>query len=299
MNHLSLTASYSTHQLGRWDLIADIASNQWCAAQPHLIMPKVQVEAQIISSSVKNKNIAKPQHKLTLNYVITLPQPTTVPKLTRHNLTKHHIEHKYNHISPAITPWFMWLPLVDEMNPKDKQADFLWQSTCLECFIAGDTSDKQATDAQQYIEINVASSGHYAIYHFDDYRTPNMMPPRCLISLPKIQKYLQSDSQNSNQNSLSNPPDLLTVTTVDDEVINNAFTTNKMVFGRTVSIDLSPLMQIWHCLTLIHPTVILQHQHSQQLLYFAPKHTNPADFHQQQLWSNIDFLLGSIEHSSL
>lgn len=45
--------------------------------------------------------------------------------------------------------------------------DLLWQGNCFECFCA---------HAHSYTEINASPTGAYAIYRFDDYRTPQ--PPR-------------------------------------------------------------------------------------------------------------------------
>lgn len=52
-----------------------------------------------------------------------------------------------------------------------KQADFLWQENCLECFVEYDGADG-------YFEFNMALDGRHNLYHFDHYRTPNTMPPR-------------------------------------------------------------------------------------------------------------------------
>ena len=45
-----------------------------------------------------------------------------------------------------------------------KATDYLWKKNCLECFIQ--------INNQQYFEINASPNGAYALYHFDDYRTP-------------------------------------------------------------------------------------------------------------------------------
>jgi len=52
-----------------------------------------------------------------------------------------------------------------------QQQDYLWESTCLEAFIQG-------TGQSQYFELNLAPSLAWNLYHFDGYRTPNLMPPR-------------------------------------------------------------------------------------------------------------------------
>ena len=52
--------------------------------------------------------------------------------------------------------------------------DYLWQQSCLECFIAAGSS-------LDYIEINASSSGHYALYQFKNYREPSCLPPIPLL----------------------------------------------------------------------------------------------------------------------
>lgn len=57
-----------------------------------------------------------------------------------------------------------------------KQADFLWQTTCFECFFGqGQINDKHKNNG--YIEINASPTGAYACYTFDGYRSPNTLPP--------------------------------------------------------------------------------------------------------------------------
>ena len=268
MNEQSTTASYNIRQLGRWDLIADSASYKWCATQPHLQIPKVQVTAQIASSHQDSN--CPPQHKLTLNYIITLASAANIPEPLIDSATDHHPQ------SSTVSPWFVWLPLASDIEKNCMTADFLWQSTCLECFIAGEPITKQQIETQPYLEINVASNGQYALYHFDDYRTPDVLPPKKLTSLAAIHNYLNKRSTK-----------LLTTQPLTTDFSMHAISNDHIVLGRQIDIDLSPLAQIWHCLTLIQPAVILQHRHSQQQLFFAPTHANPPDFHQYQLWHHI------------
>ncbi|MBR5494813.1 MAG: hypothetical protein IKV71_04135, partial [Psychrobacter sp.] len=85
-------------------------------------------------------------------------------------------------------------------------ADYLWEQTCLECFLAGglinsrlinnsasindineigiDGVDANKTSA--YIEVNASPDGRYALYEFESYRNPATLPPTPL---------LQSDGQ--------------------------------------------------------------------------------------------------------
>lgn len=52
-----------------------------------------------------------------------------------------------------------------------KRMDNLWQDTCFECFVGFRANDLNIS----YLEINAAPHGAYALYRFDDYRTPQ--PP--------------------------------------------------------------------------------------------------------------------------
>lgn len=272
----AFSASDIVNKIGRWNLVADAASNLWVAAQPNICLPKILVDAQITTDYIKNTA----QHTLILKYIIIL---SAEPKSSK---TYHTTANGNNSPSDCIKPWFTWLPLASQLE-QVKPADFLWQSTCLECFLAGTTSDKPMSESQQYIEINIATNGQHAIYHFDDYRSPASMPPRKLTTLPIIQDYLQSNSD-----SLQQQP-LLTVSSATNlpEITSTNPCTNQVVFTRQISMSLSPLTKLWTNLSLICPTVILKHQNSEQLLYFAPHHTSPPDFHQQALWSNIHFVL--------
>lgn len=48
--------------------------------------------------------------------------------------------------------------------------DYLWEQTCFELFIG-------IKDQDQYIEINLAPSGAWQSYHFEEYRYPETTPP--------------------------------------------------------------------------------------------------------------------------
>ena len=64
-----------------------------------------------------------------------------------------------------------WLTLSPFAPIHLKHSDFLWQHDCLECFVEFDNQ-------QGYSEINFAPNGNYAIYQFDNYRTPDTLPPK-------------------------------------------------------------------------------------------------------------------------
>jgi len=64
------------------------------------------------------------------------------------------------------------------VNPNPKFTDGLWESTCLEVFLA--EREKPA-----YFEWNFSPSGDFAFYSFSDYRKPNRLNSSAII--PKLQ----------------------------------------------------------------------------------------------------------------
>lgn len=299
MTEQSPTASYHPHQIadddnkvvgykkkptkiGRWNLVADSASKTWCDSQPHVLTPSIEVEAQITAThdiDTYNADSAVTKHTLTLTYCIALPLDANSANLISN------VAINKTHSTSTIEPWFTWQALSPSVA-NSKTVDFLWQSTCLECFIAGTTSDGQPNKSQQYIEINIASNGQSQIYHFDDYRTPECLPPRKLNNLPIIHNYLQQNLATHDPNASY----LLEITPIAN-MADGTIIDNQAVFTRQVSMDLSPLTQIWQSLTLIHPTVILQHRNSLTQLFFAPIHANPPDFHKYELWHDMYYPL--------
>ena len=257
------TQPYSLKTLQRWELFADVATTTWCATQPHITLPKVQVHAQLLTRYLQDMT-AHQHHRLILSYLINLPS------------SRHSINHSADLTLMTDLPWFIWSDLIPKINSKNNTTDYLWQSTCLECFISG-TTKNNASQTTDYIEINVASNGYHASYYFNDYRTPNTLPPQKLLSLPQLH----------NISSILSVEPLLQTT----HMPITATASMPIQMLRQISIDLYSLAKIWQTLTHIHPTVILQDKHTQQLLYFAPKHANPPDFHLRELWSTIQIPL--------
>lgn len=126
-------------------------------------------------------------------------------------------------------------------RPKNSlnRQDFLWEKTCFECFIA--ISDKA------YLEIN-ANSHQYAVYEFDDYRTPNTMPP------PSTKKDF-------------------------DFMVINGMIADRYFFGFCIQFD-NPIN-----IVAINPTAII-YNHNQPY-FFAHKHATTPDFHHQAYWLSI------------
>lgn len=123
-----------------------------------------------------------------------------------------------------------------------QRADFLWEENCLELFF-GDTK------TQNYIEINVTPDGRYNIYQFDDYRTPDQLPP------PKNQDHA-----------------FTWLASCDDPLFYH-----KGFYITTDNPIPNPLQ--------INPTAIIHPADCpEQVIFYAAKHTSPADFHDRSVW---------------
>lgn len=121
------------------------------------------------------------------------------------------------------------------------QADFLWEKTCFECFFTLKGADKA------YFEMNFCPAGQYNLYQFDDYRTPNTLPPKRAMGM---------------------------VFLVDN-------THGKWHSSYHLGIKLDNI----HTLkpNKIHPTAII-YQNSTPYFY-ATTHANPPDFHDKRYWT--------------
>ena len=170
--------------------------------------------------------------------------------------------------------------------------DYLWEQTCLECFLAGslissssENNDKltNTDNTTAYIEINASPDGQYALYEFDSYRSPSKLPPKSLM---------QADGQTRaaiDWIDCSDTPKSLIDSTISAYPSYN--------YQRSFRVPLSSLMKITSahkkpaCLNediilYIHPCVILSF--GETALYFAPKHASPPDFHNRQYWTPFD-----------
>lgn len=137
--------------------------------------------------------------------------------------------------------------------------DFLWQQTCLECFI-------QCSKQSGYIEINAAPSGEFAVYEFLAYRTPSQLPPVPLFLKDKFQGDHRAVIIWQNSNDL-----------------HHAAT----IFQRRFAIDLSQIATVDLAsanfgLSKLQPCVILTFGSHQ--LYFASEHPALPDFHNASFW---------------
>lgn len=145
-----------------------------------------------------------------------------------------------------------WLIFADFNQQDFVRKDYLWEENCLECFI-------ELNNQSSYFETNVSPNGAYNFYHFDDYRTPNVMPPR-------QEKHLQL---------LQNNPNL--VDNWYEKHLNIQINHYFAEFAQQ-GIDVCQI-------TKINPTVIL-YQNNQPIFY-AINHANPPDFHDKHHWINF------------
>ena len=128
-----------------------------------------------------------------------------------------------------------------------RRADFLWQQDCFECFIGH-------TDKPAYLEINANTAGEFNSYQFDDYRTPDVMPPVANHAYD-VQSFVHQD-----------------------EV---AFCFGFEIINTATGMDVSQLK--------INPTVILYPVIDGQAvpIYYAYQHAVPPDFHQRSVWQQL------------
>ncbi len=222
-------------------------------------------DLQDISVQVSATLREQPDAYLELEYYVTLPTKS--------------LDAQFN--------WLTWQP--GQVGFKD----YLWEQTCLECFLAGflissnrsDNSSKSAdkNETTAYIEINASPNGQYALYEFDSYRSPATLPPKSLM---------QADGQTPAAidwlDASHNQKPLI------DSTISAHSTYN---YQRSFRVPLSSLMTLTSLhekadcshaaiIKYIHPCVILSF--GETTLYFAPKHASPPDFHNRQYWASFD-----------
>ena len=194
--------------------------------------------------------------------------------------------------------------------------DYLWEQTCLECFLAGaainstasingdslinrdsktdiDNADINKTTA--YIEINANPDGRYALYQFKSYRSPATLPPTPLLQANgQTLAFINWRASNcwtdgAEQKSLSEQIKPV----ICFSTLNTAAKTYH--YERSFSFLLSQIYNKEDVINdtgidYIHPCVILSFSTTfgTTALYFAPKHASPPDFHNLQYWSVFD-----------
>ncbi|WAI87050.1 hypothetical protein SC65A3_00501 [Psychrobacter sp. SC65A.3] len=217
---------------------------------------------QDISIQVSATLVARPEAYLQLEYRVTLPAESLAALLT----------------------WPKWQ--ADKIGFKD----YLWEQTCLECFLTGSLISSRSEDsdkspktnmAMSYIEINASPEGQYALYEFDSYRSPTTLPPRPLI-------YADGQTRAAIDWIDGNNPKLLIdypISTHEPYHYQRSF---RMPLDSLTSLNRKSDYSNDALIKYIHPCVILSF--GEITLYFAPKHASPPDFHNRQYWTPFDRL---------
>ncbi len=224
---------------------------------------------QIAQTAQITRSAQQPEWQLQLDYRITLPLKSLAAQLD----------------------WPTWQPT------RVGFADYLWEQTCLECFLAGglltdrlinssvsindvneigiDGADANKTNA--YIEINASPDGRYALYEFESYRNPATLPPTPLLQADgQTRAFINwtashcpasngtasngianNDTANAEQNSLS-----AQIEPAIDSLTPNTSTANPYVYQRSFTVPLSQLSNAKAFIDdtgieYIHPCVIL------------------------------------------
>ena len=192
-------------------------------------------------------------------------------------------------IVPNLVPTFL-TNSHDDINTLGK--DYLWQASCYECFI-GLASDEY----RNYVEINLAPDGYFNFYHFDDYRQPNQMPPRQLTmeqlaGNQSINFFRYDNTKFDSQNRVfwQAPSQLLwqTLDYLANQLTNDS---GEIILGMSIDyLDLAiilapnlPSAVLSQYALQINPCMVIELP-DLGLSYWAPQHTNPADFHNRATW---------------
>ena len=167
--------------------------------------------------------------------------------------------------------------------------DYLWENTCLECFLAGSLTNSSSKDSDEflnknrtaaYIEINASPNGQYALYEFDSYRSPATLPPTPLM---------QADGQTPAA------IDWIYCSDTPKPLIDSTISAHRPYqYQRSFRVQFNSLMSFHEnedggndtLIKYIHPCVILSF--GETALYFAPEHASPPDFHNRQYWTPFD-----------
>lgn len=207
------------------------------------------IDIKVIADIIK-----QPILQLRLTYQITLP----------------------NQVLASQLAWPVW------QQARVRFTDYLWEETCLECFITGSPiSNKESTLRQQtapYIEVNASPDGRYALYNFKGYRNPATLPPTPLYDTDGLTRAAINWSDNVSQPETSIKSKL--------SLVNSSYQ-----YERCLSIPITKLPNHKYSVAnitveQIHPCVILLFDECS--LYFASQHASPPDFHNHDHWSTFE-----------
>ncbi len=160
-------------------------------------------------------------------------------------------------------------------------ADYLWEESCLECFITGGLIGNemgQIDHTNAYIEINASPDGRYALYKFENYRYPATLPP---TPLHQTHKHVLASLEwvENIESPLGSEP---------------STTSNLFSYQRRFGVCLTQLSNQRYAfndtvIEYIHPCVILRF--GQTTLFFASSHASPPDFHNRDYWQKFDLII--------
>ena len=189
--------------------------------------------------------------------------------------------------------------------------DYLWEQTCLECFLAGRLVNKDrlinnnnttnTDEVTNYIELNASPNGCYALYQFKNYRNPATLPPNPLLKadgqtrafinwintskrqIPLVETEIEAKASSHTSTAAKS---LLSEALAPKNISSKLYH-----YERSFRMPLNQLFNETDCtndtiIEYIHPCVILYF--GDTALYFAPKHASPPDFHNRQYWTPFD-----------
>ncbi|KRG32942.1 hypothetical protein [Psychrobacter sp. P11G3] len=174
--------------------------------------------------------------------------------------------------------------------------DYLWEETCLECFIAGSEVNGSKINnedvvaphkiplqqANAYIEINASPDGRYAVYQFENYRNPSILPPVPLY---------ETDGTTCASINWNKHNDLA-ATSIESHLSRAPMVAQTPAhYERSFSLPITQLPNQQYAIAnmrieQIHPCVILWFGKTD--LYFASGHASPPDFHNRDYWPNFE-----------
>ena len=226
-----------------------------------------------ISIEVSTEIIQQPALQLMLTYQVTLPSQILANQLN----------------------WRTW------QQTQVNFTDYLWEETCLECFIAGskiagcknDDEDIVAIHHPEphkiplqqttaYIEINASPDGRYALYQFESYRNPAALPPVPLY---------ETDGTTRASVGWNNHKDLTALSVASLLSSTSTVVQTPAHYERSFSLPITQLPNQQYAIAnmkieQIHPCVILWFGKTD--LYFASGHASPPDFHNRDYWPKFE-----------
>jgi hypothetical protein len=230
-------------------------------------------ELENISIKVSTEIIQQPALQLGLTYQVILPSQTLANQLN----------------------WPTW------QQTQVNFTNYLWEETCLECFIAGseidgskvNNKDVVASDqtephkmplqqATAYIEINASPDGRYAVYQFESYRNPAALPPVPLY---------ETDGTTRTSVGWRNCKDLADTSGESHLSKIPMVVQTPAHYERSFSLPITQLQNQQYTIAnmkikQIHPCVILWF--GETALYFASGHASPPDFHNRDYWPKFE-----------